>query len=163
MSVSGEERTPADGIGSDRLVVFCFFLVGSLAVWIVGIPPLDYPSPRLVLSGLLALMLLLSLSALGGVLLPPCALLFGALAEHTAGLALLPIQEGFTPDTRLLCSSFLLVPIFYVLAVQGMNVSASFQAMLRQGGPTARILFQRKLLSLAFFALLGFAVIFYFF
>ena len=156
-------RHLTEGCESDRLVVFAFFMAGAAAMYFLGLPVSALPAPRIVLTGLLGAVLLLSLSALGGVLLPVCALAFGALSQQTA-LAALPLSPEYGAlDLRLIASSFLLVPVFFLASVHGMKVSAYFQTALQHGGPTVKTAFQRELAVLAFLTLFGCAAVFYFY
>lgn len=146
---------------SDRLVVFAFFLAGAALFFFYSDSFLTALSPRAVLCVLMGLVLLSSASLMGSVLLPVCSFACGAYCEQTA-LAWLESGSNGMREARILYGSAILVPIFFLCAVYGMAISGSVYTLLHCGSPSARRFFRRDLLSLLFFAVLGFAAIFFF-
>ena len=163
MNLSLQNRPDAHTYNADRILIFLFFLVGVFASYF-GFPNLpDEISPRFLFGGLLGLVLLLSTSCAGFLLLPMCTLVFGAYTERAAMTWCSQCQGIPVSDLNTVFCSMVLVPVFFLAAIHGLNVSSSMMEAVQKGSPTAREVFRHEMLCLLFLALLGCAAIFYFY
>lgn len=163
MSLILRERPGEHSFGSDRLLIFLFFLVGAFASFFGSFSLPENLPPRLLYGALLGAVLLLSASCLGFLMLPLCALLFGAFLEQDAMLWLLAWQERQTADFKVLICSAILAPVFFLAAVHGLTVSNSLTEAVRRGSPTLRDRIRIETVCVLLLALMGCAAIFYFY
>lgn len=161
MNLSDRNASKGDVSFSYRLIVFAFFVTGAVLAFFGSITLPAALTPRMFLCGMMGAVMLSSASLFGGVLLPACALASGVFSELIAVSWFSSWTEG-VKDYRTLLGSAVLVPVFFLCAFHGMAVSGTVQAALTCGSPSAKIACQRELFAVVFFAVTGFAAIFYF-
>lgn len=147
----------------DRLVVFTFFSCGALAsaLGFLSIPEL-IPS-RLCFSVFFSVILLFSFSAFGLIVLPLGFFAFGLLMEQFASACYSLLRLPSISDLRFIFFGALLIPSFFLAGSLGLRISEALHAVVNNSNPTARHSFQKDILRMVFFALFGFAVIFFFY
>ena len=161
MSVAWK-RAPQSAIPTtDALLIFAFFVVGSLAAFFASVKLPGQACPRQVYSVLLGGVYLLSVSAWGNTLIPLFSMACGVFTEQKTMLSVFVGQQ--TVDWGALLCSAVLVPVFFLCTAHGMAVSSALSAALERGSPTARSVFHRELALVSIFTLAGFACVFYFF
>lgn len=146
---------------SDRLIIFAFFLAGSVISYFGTVPFPSVLSPRMLLCGILVVVILSASSMFGVQLLPICSMISGFFAEKIAMDWVRAWFDG-ARSARIPLGSAVLIPVFFLCAVHGMAASGAIQSALSRGSPSARLLQQHEISSVAFFAVIGFAAIFYF-
>lgn len=148
---------------SDRLVVFTFFSCGALAsaFGFLSIPEL-IPS-RLCFSVFFSVVLLFSFSAFGWIVLPLGFFAFGLLMEQSASACFSLLRFSSFSDLRFIVFGALLIPSFFLAGSLGLRISEALHAVVNHSSPTARYSFQKEILRMVFFAVFGFAVIFFFY
>ena len=161
MNKSDRSSTKGDVSFSYRLILFAFFVTGAFLAFFGSLTLPAAISPRLFLCGMLGTVMLSSASLFGGVLLPTCALASGVFSELIAVSWFSSWTQGIK-DYRTLLGSAVLVPVFFLCAFHGMAVSGAVQSALLSGSPSAKLACQREIFAVVFFALAGFAAIFYF-
>lgn len=161
MNMSDRNASKGDVSFSYRLIIFAFFVTGAFLAFFGSVSLPAALTPRLFLCGMLGTVMLSSASLFGGVLLPACALASGAFSEMIAVSWFSCWTEG-VKDYRTLLGSVVLIPVFFLCAFHGMAVSGAVQSALTSGSPSAKITCQREIFAVVFFAVAGFAAIFYF-
>ena len=148
MSGGGDKRQGR----TERLLIFTAFVAGStVCQWILkGETPLDGFFP---LAWLYALLLgataVLAASMLGIALLPICAFMLGGLTGRCSALFVSAWLSGAAPDPKGLIFSAVAVPLFFMIAVQGMRSSQLLGAMLDNCAAAVRAQYHRTYLSVA--------------
>ncbi len=151
------------GRGSDRLLIFCYFIAGAAGLYFCPIPLPDFPEPRVFLCGLLIGIMLLSTSFFGGFAFPLIAGTLGAFAERMTLESCFAEPKPVFPSLRAALCGMILLPVFFFALQFGLGLSAGIQASLRGGSPSVRLDYRKSWGALAVVSLLGFAAIFYFF
>lgn len=149
--------------GSDRAVIFIFFVVGALGAHFTGLVLPGQLSLRALYGGLMLTVSLLSLSILGTVTIPVFALTMGALIERSAVMWLDAWQSRGSPAAREMLCALALVPCFFLASTHAMAASASVLAAVGRGSATARSAFCQELAVAVFFTVLGLMAVFYFY
>ncbi|MBR3474272.1 MAG: hypothetical protein IKH34_04310 [Oscillospiraceae bacterium] len=146
----------------ERLVSFVFFAFGALAAFygLLSLPPLA--ASRLTFVLFFAVLLLLSASGLGWIVLPIGLFAFGVYAQQ----AVMDWYQAFAllPTSGIASLSFLSALVLLVLlaATHGLCASAAFCSAFRRASPTARTEFFQEFTAVLFYALLGLLTVFYF-
>ncbi|MBR5094975.1 MAG: hypothetical protein IK095_07765 [Oscillospiraceae bacterium] len=150
-------------LGSDRTVIFAFYVAGAALAHFTAISLPDLMPLRVLYSGILVLASLLAASVLGTITIPALALFAGAMTEGLASEWVRVWLQGGSPVGRdVLCAAFL-VPVFFLTATHGMAASSSILASLGRCSPSTRTAFLQELAIASFFAILGLAIVFYFY
>lgn len=146
----------------ERVVCFVFFAMGALAAF-YGL--LSFPSlgpARMMLGLFFAVLLLLSASGLGWIVLPICLFAFGVYAQQAVLAWYGSLAAGSAGDPApLVFISVLVIPVL-LASTHGLRASAAFCTAFRRASPTARTDFYREISAALLDALLGLLTVFYF-
>ena len=156
---------PSQMFGEDgrRLLLFLFFIAGVL------LPGTDmeisfYLKDSLVPTAYLytlcfGTILVFSASIWGSVLLPVCMLFFGHICGGYAEEIVKTFYAGFGLDTRGLLVNLAVVPLFFLVSVRGMRISAMLGAVLDRSGAGSRVDYNREYIPMAIAVLTGIIII----
>lgn len=156
------------GIGQDgicRAVIFCFFVAGSVLANLFDISIYTNDTAWLYILLLycapLAAGLFLSSSLQGTALLPFCALFYGLVLGQTARSELAKYVIGEQLDIKLILIAAICIPVFFIVSVGGMQISAMLNAALEKNGLSAKAKYMKEYIPLIVIVLAALLAVFF--